>query len=448
VRRLPLGSVRVRSTVAATLVVGLALAAGGWLLLGALDRSLGRRDDAAARGWARDLGSLAATGNLPAVVPPHGDDGVAQVVAGDGTVLAATPNVAGDPAIARFAPVGGRPTVRTVRGVPDGPEREDYRVWAVAAPSGSGPVTVYVATSAESVSETVRTQRRLLVRGLPVALLVVAAATWAAVGRGLRPVEQVRARVAAITEADLSRRVPVPPGRDEISQLAETMNVMLARIETAATRQRRFVADASHELQSPLAGVRTELEVALARPAASDWVAVATDLLARTGDMESLVRDLLFLAREDESAAEAPDGRVDLDDVVLEEVARLRPTTRVPVDATLVSAAPVRGSRGQLARLVRNLLENAVRHATSRVDVRLRADDHEVQLVVADDGPGVPAGDRDRVFDRFVRLDSARRSGGTGLGLAIVAAIAARHGGSVTVDGDGGAAFVVRLPAG
>jgi signal transduction histidine kinase len=259
----------------------------------------------------------------------------------------------------------------------------------------------------------------------------------------------LRAEVAAISQADLSRRVPVPSSRDEIAQLARTMNAMLERLDRASTGERIFVADASHELRNPLAAFRTELEVALAAPERADWPQVAHDLLRRSHEMESLARDLLFLAAADDGSPGERLARdaVDLDDVALDETSRLRSVTTVRLDVSGVSAAPVRGSRDQLARLARNLLENAVTHASELVTVRLGVVGGEVHLEVADDGPGIPPEAWDRVFDRFVRLDAARVRGGTGLGLAIVASVAATHGGSVEVAaGDEGATLLVRCP--
>ena len=337
-----------------------------------------------------------------------------------------------------------------MRRVRDDADLEDYRVVAATGPSPSGPVTVYVATSVELVSETVATLRRLLLAGVPAVALLLGLVAWPVVGRALRPVEAIRAEVATINDRDLSRREPEPPGNDEVARLARTMDAMLARLDTATHRQRDFVADASHELQSPLTTFRTQLQVALAHPESTDWSALAGGLLADSQEMEALVRDLLFLAREDEGAAEPAAKPVDLDDLVLEEAARVRTASPVDIDTSAESAAPVRGSPEQLRRLVRNLLENAVRHAAGRVELSLISADGAVELTIHDDGPGVPPAEREHVFDRFVRLDTARsrQGSGSGLGLSIVAAVAARHGGSVHVaDGTGGgAAFVVRLP--
>ena len=443
---------RVRTTLAATAVVALSLAVGTWVLLLTLEGALTHNQDESARTRARDVASLVTAGNLPPSLAPTNDDSFIQVVGPDGHVRSATSNVSGRSAAFSFRPADAGPTVRTVTGVRDDEDLEDYRVWAVRAGTGDNAATVYVATSLESVSDAVATLRGLLLVGVPLMTALLGVVTWTVVGRSLRPVESIRAEVADISDSNLSRRVPEPPGGDEIAQLARTMNAMLDRLEAASRRQRAFASDASHELQSPLTRLRTQLEVAVAHSASTDWDTLAHDLLADGAAMERLVRDLLFLAREDENPVQpSAGGLVDLDDVVLEEVARIRVGSRVPIGTADVSAAPVRGIREQLVRVVRNLLENAERHARAQVEVSVRAGHEWVELVVSDDGPGVPAGDRQRVFDRFVRLDDARthdEAGGSGLGLSIVATIAARHGGSCLMhDSATGATFVLRLPA-
>jgi signal transduction histidine kinase len=444
-----LGSVRVRTTAAVTLLVAVGLGLAAWLLLVQLDRSLTTSQDDSSRGRARDLAVLVRADRLPATVAALGDDTFAQVVDGTGRVLAATPGVRGRPALATFPVQPSGIRVGTV-GVRDGPEHEVYRVWGLRTRGPAGPTIVYVGASLELVSEATATLRDLLLVGVPVVSALLGLLTWVALGRMLAPVESITRQVAGIGDAELDRRVPVPRTGDEIAELAGTMNAMLQRLEEARERQQTFVADASHELQSPLTRLRTQLEVARLTPA-PDWDEVTTDLLADCGEMEALVRDLLFLARDGSSRSVIADRveLVDLDDVVLEEAARVRSGARVEVSTTAVSAAPVRGSREQLRRLSRNLLENAVAAATSRVDVSLQADWAGAVLVVEDDGPGIPADQRDRVFERFVRLDGARdrTTGGSGLGLAIVSSIARQHGGSAAVEeSPAGARLVVRLP--
>jgi signal transduction histidine kinase len=444
-----LGSVRVRTTAAVTLLVAVGLGLAAWLLLSQLGRSLTSNQDDTSRGRAEDLRALVRSDRLPPTVAGLGDDSFAQVVDGSGRVLAATPGVRGRPALATFRIRPGDPQVRTVE-VPDGPEQEPFRVWGARARGGGGPAMVYVGASLETVSEATSTLRGLLVVGVPMVSALLGLLTWVALGRMLAPVESITRQVAGITDAELDRRVPVPRTGDEIAELAGTMNAMLGRLEGARDRQRAFVADASHELQSPLTSLRTQLEVSRAAPA-PDWRELTTDLLADCGEMEALVRDLLFLAR-DETGSGGPTGElvelVDFDDVVLEEAARVRSAARVEVSTAAVSAAPVRGSRDQLRRLARNLLENAVSAAASRVDVTVHADGPGAVLVVEDDGPGIPRDQRGRVFERFARLDGARdrSTGGSGLGLAIVSSIARQHGGVATVeDAPAGARLVVRL---
>ena len=311
-------------------------------------------------------------------------------------------------------------------------------------------MTVYVGSSLESAQEVTGRLTRLLWFGLPLVLALLAGAVWLVVGRTLRPVERIRAEVAEISARALDRRVPLPGSGDEVQRLAETMNEMLDRLESAALHQRDFVANASHDLQSPLSVIRTELDVAAAHPDTTRWPQTLQTLRVEADRMERLVRDLLFLARADETAP-GTSGLVDLDDVVLEEVARIRTATTREIDTSAVSAAPVRGSRDDLARLVRNLLANACAHAASRVTVSTgQVGDAEV-LVVEDDGPGVAVEHRARVFDRFYRADPVRSrdGGGTGLGLAIVRSVTEEHGGTVELDEAGtGARFVVRLPVG
>jgi signal transduction histidine kinase len=245
----------------------------------------------------------------------------------------------------------------------------------------------------------------------------------------------------------------VPNTDDEVARLARTMNGMLDRLEAASARQRAFVSDASHELRSPVSTIRAELEVASSDPEQADWPEVAQRTLGETDRLSRLVDDLLALARLDEANGPARRAPVDLDDLVLEEAMR---THRVPLGTSGVSAGRVLGDERQLTQVVRNLVDNAQRHASTRVAVSLRREADELVLVVDDDGPGIPEADRERIFERFTRLDEARgrAAGGAGLGLAVVRRVVEQHGGTVSVEhgspangGLGGARFVVRLPA-
>jgi signal transduction histidine kinase len=223
---------------------------------------------------------------------------------------------------------------------------------------------------------------------------------------------------------------------------------MLARLERATEAQRRFVADASHELRSPLATIRAAHEIAAAHPSSTDWKAVNEDVLAELDRLERLVDDLLFLARSDELAPRLQQDDVDLDDLVTAEAGRLRRTTDLDV-VTAVAPVRVTGDPHELARVLRNLADNAVRYAVERVELRVSCQGDEALVDVIDDGPGIQECDRERVFERFVRLDDSRerRAGGAGLGLAIARDIARAHGGDVAVLPHGpGAHLRVRLP--
>jgi signal transduction histidine kinase len=443
-------SIRTRTTFAACLVVGVALVVGALLVVVVLQRSLVSNVDAAVRTRAQDVAALARQGSLPPTLAVPGEEAaLVQVIDSAGRVVSASANIEGQEPIASFEPGPARPEGSTTRTLPIGNDAE-FRVVTVRADAASGPVTIHVAASLEHVEESVVAVTGILLVGLPILLFLVGATSWVIVGRALRPVEAIRSEVAHISAHDLGRRVPAPPVDDEIGRLARTMNAMLDRLQTFTDRQRRFVADASHELQSPIASSRAELDIAVAHSRATDWTATAAGLLDDNERMERLVRDLLYLARADDPATSTPNGPVDLDDVVASEVERIRSRARVPIEASGVSPVEVSGHADALGRVVRNLLENADRHATSAVTVELRRDGRMARLVVSDDGPGVPEPDRERIFERFTRLDESRTrdTGGAGLGLAIAREITEAHGGRIAAEQcDRGARFVVSLPA-
>jgi signal transduction histidine kinase len=303
-----------------------------------------------------------------------------------------------------------------------------------------------VLPSLETVKADVERFGRTIAIGVPLLVAVVAAVTWLVVGRALHPVEAIRTRVAQIGAGDLHQRVPDPGTGDEVGRLAATMNRMLDRLQRSSDRQRRFISDASHELRSPLASARTQLEVALAHPEGADWPGVASGVLEEGVRMERLVDDLLALARADEGAVLAHTEELDLGEIVAEEAGRVE---GLEVEAD-VGEARLRGDPLALRRVVRNLLDNARRHASSRIVLRVALEGDEVVAVVEDDGAGIPEAEREQVFERFARLGEARDrdAGGTGLGLAVVREIVEAHGGTVVAEqGDeGGARLVVRLP--
>jgi len=437
--------VRVRTTAAAVAVVGLALvvAAIGMVLM--LRRSLTADVHLAARLRASDLADLLASGT-PAhrLVVGRLDEAFVQVVDGGGKVIASSRNLEAS------SPVAELPLSEPVQLADPTVDDEPFLVVAAIAEAQGGRVTVLVGQTLETVAESTQVVTSLLGLGLPLLLLVVGATTWRVVGRALAPVEAIRAEVDAISAAELHRRVPDPPGKDEIAGLATTMNAMLARLQESQARQRRFVSDASHELRSPVAAIRQHAEVASAHPERTTAGELAEVVLEENLRVQRLVEDLLLLARVDERTLRLGRSSVDLDDLVFEQASRLRDTSGLTMDVTGVSAGRVVGDAAQLRRLVRNLTDNAARHARSAMALSLSQSNGEVLLRVDDDGAGIPAPERGRVFERFVRLDDARTrdAGGSGLGLAIVAEVAAAHGGSVRVSDSplGGARLEVHLP--
>nr|WP_202532779.1 HAMP domain-containing sensor histidine kinase [Streptomyces sp. SID3212] len=351
-----------------------------------------------------------------------------------------------DPAIGS---VGEPGPPRTGRATVDGATGE-YRFSSIEVTDTSGrTVVVHAGATLAARQSAVGTAAAAMLVGLPVLLLVVGGVTWLVTRRALRPVEGIRREMAAITASeDLSRRVPEPATHDEVARLARTTNETLTALEASVERQRRFVADASHELRSPIASLRTQLEVGDAHPGLLDVPGAVAD----TVRLQQLAADLLLLARLD--AGERPGrARFDLGDLAAEEIA-VRTTDRLKVSLGAGEepgrSLEVSGSRGQLARVLGNLLDNAQRHAASSVTVSVHRKAGRIVLAVADDGPGVPEAERERVFERFVRLDDARArdDGGAGLGLAIARDVAHRHGGTLTVARGplGGARFELALP--
>jgi signal transduction histidine kinase len=306
---------------------------------------------------------------------------------------------------------------------------------------------VVVSPLADVQESSAQLVRRLLAGG-PVLLALICAAVWVLVGYTLRTVERLREQVAQLSVTGLADRVKLPIARDEVRQLAVTMNDLLERLQGAAMAQRRFVADAAHELRTPLAALRTRLEVGERAGDPAGWDRAVPVLIRDAERLGQLIDDLLALARLDESPRLAQPVPVDLDDIVFAEVARLRGGA-VRLDTRDVSPTLLYGDPDLLRRIVGNLLSNAVRHAEHRVRVSVSTSDGQVELVVADDGPGIPVAERERVFQRFHRLDAARArdGGGSGLGLAIVRDAARAHRGTVTIQDDRpGAVLTVWLP--
>jgi signal transduction histidine kinase len=439
-------TIRVRTTGAAVFAVGVTLVAASIVMVLLLESSVRGNVETTAVARAETVANRIAAGEDPrSLTALDEDEEFIQILANDGRVVAASTNVSETDPLVRLEPQ----EIRTLDEVPF----EDGAFLAVAeeAVDASGPLTVVVGRSLEVVQETRGTVVGFLAVGVPLLLLVVGIVTWRVVGRALAPVDAIRAEVEAISGRELHRRVPQPTGKDEIARLASTMNGMLTRLEKSRLRERRFVSDASHELRSPVAAIRQHAEVAQSYPDGTTTQELAEVVLEEDARLQRIVEDLLLLTRVDEGTLPLVSTPVDVDDLLFDDVKRLRASSEMRVDGSAISAGRVVGDREQLERLIRNLTDNAARHAAQEIRLSLREDDGHVLLQVDDDGPGVPEEMREAVFERFTRLDDARdrQHGGAGLGLAIVSEIARAHGGSVAVTDApiGGARFTVTLPS-
>ena len=452
-------SVRGRLTLTVTVASAVALLALSWLMLfwlrGALVSEVARRNDVAldayvdfARKEPKSVTQLILAQNSEAVTLPVRL--LTPLGVGPSDTLAA---VAFEPypTPGMVVPESGRdPLVLALQGreLPREVDRSEFVTKSKRVPTEQGILIVQVATSLSDVNRSVAVVRLALWVVVPSLLVAVGMGSWVMTRRSLEPVADLRRRVGDITSRTLDERLPVPPTDDEVAHLAVTMNAMLDRLEASSKRERQFVSDAGHELRSPVAAIRAQVETALAYPDTADWSSVGVTVLAQGERLDRLVGDLFTLARLEEGAfGPVPDTEVDLDELVLEQVGHLKGRR---LDLSGLSAARVHGDAGQLASVVRNLVENAGRHASETVRVSVGTEGDYARMVVEDDGPGIPAEQRDMVFERFGRLEEARSRdrGGAGLGLPLAGRIVARHGGTLELDDSalGGARFEVRLP--
>jgi signal transduction histidine kinase len=451
VRRPSEFSLRLRLLLLTVLVVTAGLAVGGVVLVGVLNYALLRAVNAEALDTARGVAKLINQHSLAQPIPVNPAMQV-QVIDAQGRVAAVSAGAD------RLIPMLH---ATELRGMKDGDVTEipgnrigldgEARVVMVTAGPPSAPVKVLVARSTDDLNQGVHILRITLLVAFPLLVAMLAAIKWRILGAALRPVDALRAGAEEITGGTRHGRLPVPESRDEIYRLAVTLNGMLSRLDAARARQRAFVADAAHELRSPLTNMRTELEVAQRLPDTTDWPAISADLLADVERLSRLVDDLLLLARSDDGV---PTGRhatarlaeVDLDSLVEDVASRYSEVFYARPDQAVVATV----EPDAIGRVVANLLDNAVRYARTKVRVSVDQEGPYHRITVTDDGPGIPPSDRERVFDRFTRLDDARArdAGGSGLGLAIVRELVRRHGGTVTLgDASPGLRVDVRLPA-
>ena len=444
---------RTRLTAAATALTACVITGSAVLLVWRVQVSLSADLDTTTVRQVFAVASETAKAKRPAVPAGITGDAVVQIIDSAGNVVASSSNIDGEKRLFNFpaTSASAAPEVRTISGLPIG-DNGTFRATAILISTPGETFLVYVALPTHAATRTMTILIGALIAGLPLLVVLVVFATWLFVGRALHPVESMRRQADEITSRDLQQRLRVPPTRDELARLALTLNNMLARTQGAVDRQRQFVADAAHELRSPLASLLAQLEVASTSVPpdrdATDPPNAPNLVLEDARRLSKLVEDLLALAGMD--ATKHIDTRLnDFDDIVRTEVNSLRPRTRIVIDATQVSAVKVSGNESMLGRAVRNLLDNAIRHADERVSVTLVEVGDQILLVVADDGPGIRPADRIRIFDRFTRLDDGRSrdAGGAGLGLAIVQDIVVVHNGSIQIeDNEPGARFTVRMP--
>lgn len=449
-----LGSVRLRSALSAAVVVAFAVGVAALGLVIAAEDTLTSNVDATAAQRSDQVVAAIRAGDeirlAETLAASPGDQTLVQILTPAGEVVAASDAISGRPPLTGVRPAVGE----TVQAEARLPLRvtDPFRIVATGVPTGDGGRIVVVAQSLGPVNESIEVITGAALVAMPLLAAVAGAATFLFVGRSLRPVEQIRRRVATITSRDLHARVPVPRVHDEIGALAETMNAMLDRLQASTEAQRRFVADASHELRSPL----TTLQVGLDVLAANDELPQHQihRLQGEATRLGQLVADLLLLARIDEHAEPAVASDVDLDDLAYRQRDRLQAQyPRLRIRAQVVPAR-VQANPGHLDRAIRNLADNAARHARSEVTLIVNVHSGLAELTVSDDGPGIAVADRERVFDRFIRLDDSRTrsDGGAGLGLSIAREIVQAHGGTLVIDdnqetGGSGACLRLRLPA-
>ena len=442
-------SIRGRSTIIAMLVVLMALVVGALLLLNIYENQLVGNLDATLQQRVDDRARLIDAGSDPAsLTTVLQEEAFVWIGTASGDVIATGGGhiPVDNPTPANTDAVVSKTLVIEERSS-DEIERETRLMRVATATTQSGLVVVG-GSELDGVDQSVSDLGKLFALAIPFIVALVGTLAWFIVERALRPVERIRTRATEITGATLADRVPVPTTKDEVHNLAVTVNNMLDRIESHDQALRQFSADASHELKSPVANIRALVDTAdLAGPS---WASVQTGLRNETDRLRDLVDNLLFLASHGDSFVPTDIGVVQLDELVFAEAEVAAATGGVRIDLSGVTPSRVEGSRSDLRRLMRNLVDNAVRHADERVAVTLADGNDGVTLRISDDGPGVPLEDRERIFERFTRLDEARArdDGGSGLGLSIVHQIATSHGGSVRVGESslGGAEFVVRLP--
>lgn len=438
-------SVRFRTTAGAALALSVLLVIAGVAINWLVSRQIQRSFDATLLEQATDRATLLSAGAAPeSLMTVVGHEVIVVALSAEGRVLASAGTPSPGELVGLVPGVGDVSVLVAEAG--DSGDRESLRVAVATASDGS---VVIVGNEGESARDTQAQVRNMLLAAIPLVAVAGACVAWFVTGRALRPVQRMQADLDGVVHAGDGRRVGRPGSGDEIDELAETINEVLERLDAQSAARRRFVADASHELKSPLANARILIDTASTDADVAEAESLHKAVARELNRLQALVDDLLYLARVDETTPTQATV-IDLDDLVFDEAERVAARSSKTIDASGVQPARAVVDPAEAARAIRNLVENAERFASGSVTLAISRAPTMVTVEVGDDGPGIPVAERDRVFERFSRLgdDRARADGGTGLGLAIVASIAARNNGDVVVRSSpsGGALFELSFP--
>ena len=446
-----LSSVRVRVAMAAVIAVAIAFPFMRWALMAQVHRALQSEVQLRVISEVHRTAQKLQPSTFQAVNATWVDSSpevAVEIVDGEGRVLARSSELRSQQPVSTLVPATGRLSQLVVHSTIRGDQGSEPAV-AFSTVAYGQKITIYGVAFLGQVNRSVSLFGSSLLFLYPFLLLLVGLVAYIICGRALRPVETVRAELEEISASDLHRRLAELPSGDEIAGLVLTMNGMLDRIDHSITRQRQFVSDASHELRSPIAAILAQSQVAKAHPDRAELPVFAT-IVEREGiRMGDLVDDLLLLAKSDEGGLRHARGDVDLDEILLDEVQRLRAEGKLKVDAHAIEGLRITADGELLSRAIRNLVDNAARHAHQSVTLSCTKQGNAAIVIVADDGDGVDPSMREELFERFARGDASRSrsTGGSGLGLPIAREIASMHGGSLQLgESEQGASFVLRLP--
>ena len=439
--------IRARASIVTAIALALAMGLAGLALAWTLQVTLTRTLDSATLDRARDIaaqidsegfdGAEAQVGSRP------GDSTLLQIVDPSNTVMYSSVSISGEKSLLTAQDLQAREATfqKRVSFV----DNQNYVIAHVTSSTEVGEITVVAAQSLSQVGDTIAVVLWVFVLLAPIFVGVVTWIIWLAVGKSLTTVDRISTQVTNIESESLHERIAIPVAKDQIQKLTITVNHMLDRLETSMASQRRFVADASHELRSPLATMRLTLDLESVATSPGENFEILNQEVDR---MTRLASNLMLLAKSDTGSYELDISDVDLDDIVYRELSSLRPRTNITIKAN-IEPIKIQGDATRISQVVRNLLENAINHAHDQVLVTIQSDAGGCLIEVSDDGPGIPPEKREAVFERFVRLDEhrSRDAGGSGLGLAIVAEIVKQHGGAVSISDSpmGGAVFRVQL---